>query len=1008
MSHPFTGSHFVTEMPGSSVSPHLFFRAFERSVIGTVITDALQDDYPIIYVNPAFERLTGYAPAEVLGRNCRFLQGEDSEQSGLQEIRLAIAQEQDVTVTLRNYRKDATLFHNEVTLSPLHDETGRVTHFIGYQNDVTVREGAALQAAQAYRQGLSIFERITDGFVSLDHNLNFTYVSDAAARLSGRHPADLIGRNLLTVLPELIDSEVIQAVISARGAGTPLSAVSYVFDKWVDITAYPAEDGISVFTRDITQRHQIEEQLRSSEERFTRIFQACPIGIIISRVRDQHYIDANPEFFRQSGYTREEVIGRTPLELSIWADPLEFEKVGRLFQQHGEVHNHEAQFRLKSGLVADAVISIVPVVLGEQACVVTLVRDITLEKQARQRLESSEARYRQVAAELQRTLDLSLDLITSIDTMGHFVTMSAACRQILGYAPEELIGRSSLDFVYPDDRARTLQEGLSIVRNHRGTPIFQNRYLRKDGTVVWLEWAAVVLPDEALTYCVARDITQRRAAEEDQAFLAAIVQTSQDAVLGVRLDGAIRSWNAGAERLYGYSTVEAVGQPTTLIVPPELHAEEAVLLDRAGQGEWPSPFETVRVARDGRHIPVFMSVSPIFDAAGQVIGVSKIAQDISERKATQAEIQGLNRELEQQLRHLTGLREIDQMITSSQDLSLTLDRILNHVEQQLGADAVALLLLDQHTLSLEYVGTRGFTKPLQDSILRLGTGPAGQVALNRQPLSLPDLSAASLSPTWWAHLNQAGLMAYYGAPLLAKGKVLGVIEVMHREPFDPSRGWLETFGMLTGQAAIAIDNAHLFRDLEQRNLDLRLAYDETIEGWARALDLRDKETEGHSRRVTDMTVKLCRALALPAAALVEVRRGALLHDIGKMGIPDTVLLKPGKLTDDEWVLMKRHPEYAVRLLSPIKFLRPALDIPQYHHEKWDGSGYPLGLAGEAIPLTARAFAVVDVYDALTSDRPYRKAWSRERAIEHIQSGAGTHFDPAVVRLFVQLLEQRAP
>ena len=177
--------------------------------------------------------------------------------------------------------------------------------------------------------------------------------------------------------------------------------------------------------------------------------------------------------------------------------------------------------------------------------------------------------------------------------------------------------------------------------------------------------------------------------------------------------------------------------------------------------------------------------------------------------------------------------------------------------------------------------------------------------------------------------------------------------------------------MLAGQAAIAVDNAQLFAELERKNLELRLAYDETIEGWARALDLRDKETEGHSRRVTEMTVALCQQLGASPEQLVHVRRGALLHDIGKMGIRDAVLLKPGKLTDEEWVEMRKHPGYAVDLLSPIEFLRPALDIPQYHHEKWDGSGYPLGLSGEAIPLTARAFAVVDVYDALTSDRPYR-------------------------------------
>lgn len=289
------------------------------------------------------------------------------------------------------------------------------------------------------------------------------------------------------------------------------------------------------------------------------------------------------------------------------------------------------------------------------------------------------------------------------------------------------------------------------------------------------------------------------------------------------------------------------------------------------------------------------------------------------------------------------------------------------------------------------------------SAVRLGQSLTGQSAFTRQPLHVNDLHVASVLPTWRTLLNTERLMAYSGAPLIAKGKVLGVIEVLHREPFDPSATWLDTLEMLTAQAAIAVENAQLVAELERKNLELLLAYDQTIEGWAQALDLRDKETEGHSRRVTEMAVKLCQALGLSSERLVDVRRGALLHDIGKMGIPDAVLLKPGPLTDEEWVWMKKHPGYAVNLLSPIKFLRPALDIPQHHHEKWDGSGYPLGLTGEAIPLTARAFAVVDVYDALTSDRPYRAAWTRERALEHLQREAGTHFDPVVVQTFLNLL-----
>ena len=194
-------------------------------------------------------------------------------------------------------------------------------------------------------------------------------------------------------------------------------------------------------------------------------------------------------------------------------------------------------------------------------------------------------------------------------------------------------------------------------------------------------------------------------------------------------------------------------------------------------------------------------------------------------------------------------------------------------------------------------------------------------------------------------------------------------------------------------------------NLERSNRELFQAYDATIEGWSRALDLRDKETEGHYSAGHQMTVKLARAFGLSEAELVQVRWGSLLHDIGKMGVPDGILLKPGPLTEEEWVVMRKHPNFAYEMLSPIRYLRLALDIPYCHHEKWDGTGYPRGLKGDQIPLAARIFAVVDVWDALISDRPYRPAWTEEATVEYIQRSSGTHFDPQVVEVFIQRPER---
>jgi len=192
--------------------------------------------------------------------------------------------------------------------------------------------------------------------------------------------------------------------------------------------------------------------------------------------------------------------------------------------------------------------------------------------------------------------------------------------------------------------------------------------------------------------------------------------------------------------------------------------------------------------------------------------------------------------------------------------------------------------------------------------------------------------------------------------------------------------------------------------LQEANAQLLSAYEATIEGWSHAMDLRDRETEGHSRRVTQLTEKLAKALGMSEQEIRHIRRGALLHDMGKIGIPDSILHKPDNLSDEEWVIMRKHPQLAYDMLHSVEYLHPALEIPLSHHEKWDGTGYPRGLKGEEIPMAARLFAVVDVWDALTSDRPYRKAWSEDDALGYIREQSGKFFDPRVVELVFKVIQ----
>jgi putative nucleotidyltransferase with HDIG domain len=362
--------------------------------------------------------------------------------------------------------------------------------------------------------------------------------------------------------------------------------------------------------------------------------------------------------------------------------------------------------------------------------------------------------------------------------------------------------------------------------------------------------------------------------------------------------------------------------------------------------------------------------------------------------------------MQRSLRRLSALNMIDRAINSSLDLRVTLNVFLSQVTTQLQVDAVDILLLNVHTNQLEYTAGKGFRgKAIESLQLNLGDEYAGQVALNRQPISIPDLAADAGSFAKFGLIRDEDFASYFCMPLLAKGHLKGVLEVFHRAPMNPDQEWMSFLESLAEQATIAIDNAQLFDDMQRSNVDLALAYEATIEGWSHALDLRDKETEGHTQRAVELTLQLAQLLGVKEENLLHIRRGALLHDIGKMGVSDAVLLKPGPLSEEERAHMRKHPQYALELLSPIGYLRPAIDIPYAHHEKWDGTGYPRGLKGEEIPFAARIFAVVDVWDALISDRPYRKAWSKNEALKYIREQSGAHFDPQVVNAFLTLIAQ---
>jgi HD-GYP domain-containing protein (c-di-GMP phosphodiesterase class II) len=499
-----------------------------------------------------------------------------------------------------------------------------------------------------------------------------------------------------------------------------------------------------------------------------------------------------------------------------------------------------------------------------------------------------------------------------------------------------------------------------------------------------------------------QEITERRLAQEE-------LRTSEARLKEAQRVAHVGSWELDhassrlvwSEEIYRIFEVDPAAFATSyegflgVIHPADRELVDATFTASV-QNKTPYDILHRLLFKDGRIKHVRECCETFYDAAGRPVRSLGSVQDVTELQQAAAG-------LERQIRHLAALRAIDLAITASLDLRVTLDVVMEYVIAELHVDAVSILVERPHLQVLEYAGCKGFrTDAVKASSIRVGRGFAGLVALSREMLAIPDLSRARDLPEAPAFLKQEGFAAYWAAPLIVKGRVIGVIEIYQRSPFAPDREWTEFFEALAGQTAIAIDNSHLFMQLQRSTDDLVMAYDSTIEGWSRALDFRDKETEGHSRRVTEKTLAIAAQLQVKEQDLVHIRRGALLHDIGKLGVPDGILLKPGKLLDEEWVVMKRHARIAFDLLYPIEFLRPAIDIPYCHHEKWDGSGYPRGLSGEGIPFAARIFSVIDVYDALSSDRPYRPAWPKTRVLEYLQERSGTEFDPRVILAFLEV------
>ncbi len=642
--------------------------------------------------------------------------------------------------------------------------------------------------------------------------------------------------------------------------------------------------------------------------------------------------------------------------------------------------------------------------------------NITQRKLAELSLRESEEKFHQL-------FEQSQDGLLLADDHGHIIEWNRGEEQILGLQRSEAIGRPIWDTLFratPDEH-KTADVYEEVKR-------LSSRLLAGDRVVPTSQWIEreAQLPNgtrrivQTLMFpihteehrflgSITRDVTEQRqieqalrASEERYRIISEMVS---DFAYVKRFDAEGRPVHEfltdAASRITGYTLEELQDNN---IWRRLVHPDDRAILEQSRRRVMAGQRDIAEfriITKSGQICWLHRRVQPIVDETRQrVIGVYGAARDITERKEAEEQIY-------RQVRYLSALRQIDMAIIASLDLQLTLNILLDHITFHLHVAAATVLLLNADTQILKHAADRGFrSQAIQEVSIRLGEGGAGRVVLERRPINIPDVRRPDAEIVRSTLLEEEGLTAYYGLPLIAKGHVKGVLELFHHAPISPEQEELDFLNTLTDQAAIAIEDAQLFENLQRANNTLTRAYDATIESWARSLELRNANRAGHTQRVTEMTMHLCRTMGLNDAEMVHIRRGAMLHDIGEMAIPDHILLKDGPLSAEEWQVIRSHPVHVYNLLSAIPFLGPALAIPYSHHEKWDGTGYPRGLKGEAIPLPARIFAVADVWDALRSDRPYRKAWPYQQAHAYMREQAGQHFDPQVIQAFLDLVPAR--
>ncbi|WP_161602512.1 PAS domain S-box protein [Tautonia marina] len=997
------------------------------------------------WINPAVERFTGYSVTDCLERHdypIGFVHPED--QATFAEIlRTALAGRSGNDVEFRILHRDGSIRWAAISWQSMVDSHDQPMGFRTSIRDISVRkrleaelraERDALEAHVADRtaaletayEALRNREALLRGF--LDHVPAGVALKGldghclmANARYSvpfGLDPEALIGRSVEELLaPDqaaearrreqlVLEQDAPRQFEDRHGPIEHPTVTSTLVFPIREADGTPCALGLIV--RDVTRQRLAEQVQAEWKTRYEEAASAA--GLVL------YEWDCQADHLTFGGAC-EQVFGYSPKELEggidrwielIHPDDREaFVEDLRISSQPGNAFHGAYRVLTRQGgsIVLQDDGSYFPEESDRPARFIGFLADITQQAQASEALRTGEQRFRAIFDQTFQFAAILLPDGTVLQANDHALEFG-------GLTPDDVIGKPFWECrwwtISPEVQQR-LQS--AIAQAAAGASVRYEEQVRGAGdATAFIDFSIKPICDAsgAVTLLIpeATDITERKQSERQLEAalgeLQAIMEAVPDILFVLDLDGRLIRWNHRLEQLTGLTPNELDGRQSVDFFPPEEEEQVIEAMSRV-YAEGAATYQGHLLRRLGDPCPVHITAAPLRDPSGAVIGMAGVTRDMSDRLELEAE-------LREQAEAVEAINRVGLMLASELDLGSLVQAIADAAVSLTGAGFAVLFTEAPNEDERIY---RMFTSSGSDHLESAEVPGLSWIELLRPMFrgqGIIRLDDARLDPHFQrvagGSSDGPSLVSCMALPLVGpSGAILGAILLGHERPGVFTERSERLVAGLTAQAAIALENARLVAGLEHANTELEAAYDATIAGWSRALDFRDHETEGHSRRVTALTLQLAQRMGVSEAELVHLRRGALLHDIGKMAIPDRILNKPGPLDESERAVMERHPVLAHAMLAPIPFLQSALDIPYCHHERWDGNGYPRGLVGEQIPLAARIFAAVDIYDALRSDRPYRSAWTECRTRNHLRRLSGSHLDPEVVRALIQMLEE---